>query len=170
MKRVLQLGCLAALLMAVPQSGVAQSRGLGTIVLPLEKLSNGLLLVEMRVNGKPAWLVLDTASEMTVLDNDLLGLSLRDLQSATARLARQDGVRPSVLLRATLSIGPDGSGLRLVNQRVAASDLDGISKTLGRRIDGILGVDVLGKFAEVAIRWRARQLVLVLEEGKDENR
>lgn len=162
MKRVLQLGCLAALLMAVPQSGVAQSRGLGTIVLPLEKLSNGLLLVEMRVNGKPAWLVLDTASEMTVLDNHLLGLSLRDLQRATARLAKQDGVRPSVILRATLTLGT----FSLAEQRVAASDLDGVSRTLGRRIDGILGVDVLGKFAEVTIRWRARELVLVIEEEK----
>jgi len=161
MKKLLQLGCML-LLLAAAAPAFAQER----IVLPLEKLLNGLLLVEIRVNGKPARLVLDTASEMTVLDNDLLGVSRRDLERATARLAQQDGVRASVILRATLQLGPEASGFSLPDQRIAVSELDGVSRTLGRRIDGILGADVLQKFAAVTIRWRARQLVLVAEEEK----
>lgn len=131
---------------------VTQSR----TVLPTENIGRGLILVRVHVNGKPVAMVLDTGTEITILDGSLFGLSPADIRRSTLNLLHQDGTRPSVMIRALLLIGDRA----FPDHFIAVSDLNGVSKTIGQRIDGILGLDILRKFSEVAILWSAHQLVL----------
>ena len=150
-------GTLALLLALALLSPLALAQQRRTFTVPFD-LHNGLILLKGELNGKPATFLLDTGSVKTMVSLDALGYG-----SIHAR-----PVKPS-----KMGAGADGQYLKgrsdiglgectIVAQEIFAVDLSEVSKTLGTRIDGLLGVDVLRGFRQVRIDFKARTLELEL--------
>jgi SnoaL-like protein len=119
------------------------SAGMGARVaraqeLPLERC-DVLPMIEVQVAGLYKWFLVDTAAT-----------SMLNLESFTAGQARDihvtswSGTLATSAKEVTL---PDLSvgRTKLLEVKLPAIDLSAIGKTCGRKIDGILGVDLLGK-------------------------
>jgi ketosteroid isomerase-like protein len=106
--------------------------------LPLERC-DVLPMIEVQVAGLHKWFLVDTAAT-----------SMLNLESFTAGQARDihvtswSGTLATSAKEVTL---PDLSvgRTKLIEVKLPAIDLSAIGKTCGRKIDGILGVDLLGK-------------------------
>jgi predicted aspartyl protease len=102
---------------------------------PLE-LHNDRLFLNVTVNGRPVSALLDSAAEMTVLDDDFAAsLGLAPSGSATARGSGATVMRASFAEH----VAVEAVGVSL-EQRVAIIDLGEVSdRLIGRRVDMILG-------------------------------
>jgi hypothetical protein len=106
--------------------------------LPLERC-DVLPMIEVQIAGLHKWFLVDTAAT-----------SMLNLESFTAGQARDihvtswSGTLATSAKEVTL---PDLSvgRTKLLEVKLPAIDLSAIGKTCGRKIDGILGVDLLGK-------------------------
>jgi hypothetical protein len=85
------------------------------------------------------------------------------VRTGLPKLARSDfssdrpGLRaPDLYTEATLALG----GRTWKNRSVAAMSMAEVSEAFGRRIDGLLGQDLLREFGRVTIDFRARTLRL----------
>lgn len=116
-----------------------------------------VILVNILVNGKPAVVILDTGSNTTMLSPEASGLDPANLRLAfPPKLgAGFEGQRSWGL--ATLAIG----ARTWKDHRVLVADLKSLSNTMHRRIDGILGEDILGKSKYIEIDLEHNRLILV---------
>lgn len=117
----------------------------------------GVILVSILVNGKPAVVILDTGSNTTMLSPEASGLDPANLRPAfPPKLgAGFEGQRSWGV--ATLTIG----ARTWKDHRVLVTDLKSITNTMNRRIDGILGEDILGKSKYIEIDLEHNRLILV---------
>jgi len=127
---VFHKGFLAVLLAAVSLSPVSAAPR-ETFSIPFRDF-HGLILVDVKVNGKPAILVLDTGAIQTQVDRKAMG------QSADLSVLYVD-----------LQI----SECRLRDFRILATDLTRILRDIPH-VDGILGEDWLRSFHSVHIDYR----------------
>jgi hypothetical protein len=126
-------------------------------ILPIEHGTvYGVILVSIVVNGKPAVLILDTGSSTTILSPEVSGLD-------PINLGRADPPR-----KGTGFVG-DGrwgevtlvTGARIwKDHRVLIVDMKSISDAMHRKIDGILGEDILDEFKCIEIDFEHKHLVL----------
>ncbi len=131
--------------------------GAGELRVPLEILrEERLAIVELEVSGKARKFIVDTGSQFTMVDLDCLGISKNDPRWLKAPGGRGAGEWHGLLVRADLKIGPR----RFPEQAVMATDLSPVSRNLGRRIDGVLGQDVLSQFDAVTLDFKEKELVL----------
>jgi len=100
---------------------------------------DGAFLVEARINGTLAVLVVDTGAERSVLDREFAQrLGLRPVEVASIQRPDSAG-QTEVVLVTNLDIqSVHGSGIKMMTDDLAAS-----SGALGVHIDGVLGNDVL---------------------------
>jgi len=144
---------LAAAIMALG----AHSLSAEVLELPFEIDSvQSAILVRASADGKPVLLVLDTGASRTILARELV-------RTGPTRLAPSsfstDGPGLRVLGRyteATLALG----GRTWKNRGVVAMNMAEVSRAFGRRIDGLLGQDLLREFGRVTIDFHARTLRL----------
>jgi hypothetical protein len=128
-----------------------------TFTVPFHNI-NGVILLDAKVNDKPAVLLLDTGAGLTVLSPDAAGWSPADLKKRYAnRLAVGiDGATHSMgNTAATLEVGR-----ALTVTPVAVADLHTFAKTLNIKLDGILGQDVLRGFSVVRIDYKSQLITL----------
>jgi predicted aspartyl protease len=130
-RRVLLLLPLTLLGAGIIRSAYAQSRNI-----------DGTFLIDARVNGSPAVLMLDTGTDHSLLDRefaqrlDLHPVAYEDLQTPYS------SEHTAVILVPHLDIQSiHSSGLRMMTDDLAAT-----SRALGVHIDGVLGNDVICKF------------------------
>jgi hypothetical protein len=130
-----------------PQSGI-----------PFEVNRNfGSILIRAQVNGKPATLVVDTGSSHTILSSELLQVRPLALEHADAPAKGSGYVGSAGWAKATVEVGT----ITWQDRRVLVmSDFQEISNSMGRRVDGILGEDVLKEFDFVGIDFKRHRLVL----------
>lgn len=102
---------------------------------------NGMTLVEGRVDGTPCTLLVDTGASHTTLDlnfvtNRLAGAALREVE-----LVGRTNVAsaPKFVETKTLTIGE----MTFETEGLMALDLSHLSGAVGRRVDGILGMNHL---------------------------
>jgi hypothetical protein len=118
-----------------------------------------VMLVRGEVNGKPATLMVDTGATYTVLSEqaaEAAGVNL-----AIARFRAGPGFRGEAAWgAATLQLGEKTWRER----RVVLMNLEEVSEAYGRRIDGIVGQDLLREYERVVIDFRAKRIVLGAEE------
>jgi hypothetical protein len=128
---------------------------LAAISLPIEMHPEfGAILVTVKVNGKDATLLVDTGAASTFVSAKLAGVE-HELQRS--RFRADAGMDVSgVWTRARLSL----AGWQTTID-VKAIDCAPISQRFKRRIDGILGQDVLRSFGRVTIDFKAKTLELV---------
>jgi len=116
----------------------------------------GSILVQVRINDKPALLILDTGSSHTIIRPEFLGMKPSELiptQTATGGGLKGDAVGRE----ATLQIGR----WKLQKQRVAVMDLRQVLSVYREKIDGILGLDFLFQFERVTMHFKEKTVVLV---------
>ncbi len=136
----------------------------GALGLPAEVLElpfeidsgQSAILVRGSADGKPVLLVLDTGASRTILSGELV-------RSSPGELGRSEfsGDGPGLRARgryteATLALG----GRTWKNRTVVAMSMAEVSQAFGRRIDGLLGQDLLREYGRVTIDFRARTLRL----------
>jgi hypothetical protein len=126
-------------------------------VLPIEHDAVfGEILVSVRVNGKPAVLILDTGSNTTILSPEASGLDPINLRRADPPKKGTGFVGDGRWGEATLA-----TGTRIwKDHRILVADMKSISGTMHRKIDGILGQDILAEFKYIEIDFQHKRLVL----------
>jgi hypothetical protein len=126
-------------------------------ILPIERGTVfGVILVSVQVNGKPAALILDTGSSTTILSPEASGLDPINLRRAEPPKRGSgfagDGRWGEVTLVTGERIWKD--------HRVLVLDMKSISDTMHRKIDGLLGQDILDEFKSIEIDFEHKRLVL----------
>ena len=148
----------AAWVAALATRGWAQeheNKNVGDLILPFEfAAGRGSILIHVRVDNRPAVLILDTGSSHTILKPSAIGLSRSDLASP-----RTGGgvIGDAVGREVTLEIGQR----RWHRRRIAVMDLSQALSAYKERIDGLLGIDLLLEFSQAVIDFKNRRVTLV---------
>ncbi|WP_433966504.1 aspartyl protease family protein [Tunturiibacter gelidiferens] len=104
---------------------------------------DGALLVEVQIDRAPAVLLLDTGAERSLLDREFAQrLGLRPVGFANIQKPYSSDQSELVLIP-----NLDIQSVRIKDMTMLTDDLAASSEALGVHIDGILGNDILGKFA-----------------------
>lgn len=121
-----------------------------TFTVPFD-LHGGLILLKGELNGKPATFLLDTGSNVSFLDMHVAGLI-----QFKAEKVRRVGMAGCLLAHAALNLG----GQSAPEQKFCVADLSDVSKSVGARVDGFIGADVLSEFRQARINFETRTLEL----------
>lgn len=116
----------------------------------------GEILVSVLVNEKPAVLILDTGCSNTILSPEASGLDPINLRRAAPPKTGTGFVGDGRWGEATLV-----TGTRIwKDHRILVADMKNITNAMHRKIDGILGQDILGEFKYIEIDFEHKRLVL----------
>lgn len=139
---------VAFTLLAPPSWGNGQ-----TVLVPFRSVRS-FILVEVKVNGSPATLLLDTGANNTIINIRMYGNAGAPRIEA---VSKGPGIVGNALrLRTDLEIG----GRVLFSQPVSAMNLDELARRFGIQFDGLLGQDILRQFRSVRINYRAHVIEL----------
>lgn len=151
MKRRTHLWFLALLAMLAAQTAAAP------LELPFESNpKRGAILLRGKVNGKAATFLLDTGAAYTVLSVEALGVSHLDLQLSKFSDSGPGLHGEAVWASATLILGKKTWD----DRTVVAMNLSSLAKVYGRRIDGIIGQDLLTEYSRVTIDFKRKSIRL----------
>ena len=127
------------------------------IILPIERPAGfRVILVNVRVNGKPAVLIVDTGSSTTILSPEASGLDPINLERAAPPRKGTGFVEDARWGEATLVTGTK----IWKNHRILVADMKSVSTVMCQKIDGILGQDILYAFKYIEIDFEHKRLVL----------
>ena len=124
-----------------------------TVLLPFRSV-HSLILIDAKVNGNPATLLLDTGANNTIIDAKICG----NVQAPNVEpVTKGPGVIGNALrLRVDLEI----AGRFLFSRPVSVMTLGDLPQHLGAQFDGLLGQDILRQFRSVRINYHARVIEL----------
>jgi hypothetical protein len=105
---------------------------------------NGLILLDVKMTGKPAAVLLDTGAQTTVISPKLANLKPKDSR-AFATVFQGTRAHADLLLSSDLSYKGD----------FYVMDFAETSKQAGTQIDGLLGENILRDFSSVRIDHQA---------------
>lgn len=108
----------------------------GRLVVPT-KLAGGMPIFQVRVGGKPLWMLIDTGSPYTFLDTRL---GLTATRKDTVRGAGGGEVPVSIVDEVAFDIGGMTEKLE-----VRLTDLSALEPLFGHRIDGFFGYELLAR-------------------------
>jgi SnoaL-like domain len=150
----------AAVLMAIFFSSGIAPRATRAQELPLERC-DVLPMIEVQVAGLDKWFLVDTAA------TSMLNLESFDAgQARDIRVTSWSGTLATSAKEVTLPDLTVGR-TKLLELKLPAIDLSAIGKACGRKIDGILGVDLLGKLG-ASINLKEQTIhVVTTEEAHD---
>jgi hypothetical protein len=121
----------------------AFATGRASVGIPFETAQNHIF-VRVRVDGsEPLWFLLDSGAETSVVNMDrakALGLKM---QSGLQARGYGEGTLEAALVQ---NVTFELPGVRVPTKAVVAIPLTALEPFEGRRIDGILGYDVIGGF------------------------
>jgi predicted aspartyl protease len=167
-RRFLSGSCAALALVielaALPQGAFARASTYFE-ALPLVRSRQNHLLVRAFVNGRPAWLTIDTGAPVSVIAlNRRQHFRLKPINAESNLPARVqiNGAFNNVAIARELRIG----GLSLIDEPVVTVDLGGSARAARMahepEIDGIIGADIL--FPTQAVLDCERQLLILKSE------
>jgi len=146
-----RLSCKVWLLVLLaPQVGLAEP---AVLQLPFRSI-NSLILVEAKVNGCRATLVLDTGANRTILNAKSYG----NVKVSAVRQAKNNAgiIGESLRLRVQLELGHQ----YLFSQPVSVMNIDDLARQLGIQFDGLLGQDILREFRFMRIDYKTHVIEL----------
>lgn len=110
----------------------------------------GTILIDATLNGSPVTMILDTGASHSLVDATTFGMT--DMQLQVARMnSRGLGLDADVVWRtANLQM----ADLQWKQQSIEVADLRKLSKIYRRKIDGIVGEDILRNFRSVQINYK----------------
>jgi len=162
--RILAMPLLGA---AVCSAAAARhSREVVRVELPFETVKTAkLMIVRVTIARKTGDFLFDTGDELTLLDREFAGLPKPKCDKDTAHPDGQSGITTVKWV----DVGPMClEGFCLDKRKVGIAEL-GFFPRLGRRIDGIIGQDVLREFDEVLINYRTEIVTLRFGGGGERN-
>jgi predicted aspartyl protease len=149
--------CSLVLVLTVALGQGAFTRLPDPVQVPFEySKAFGLMLIKAEVNGKPSVMVVDTASNETIVSPRLVVLSQLDSKNTVAMAKGSGYPSTGVVATAFLRVGPFSSK----NCEVLVVDLSDLSNSLGQEVDGILGMSVLKTFEVVSVDLKHHKLTL----------
>jgi len=116
----------------------------------------GLLLVKAEVDGKPAVLIVDTGSTISVISPRLATASDRYPSGVMVPRNGSGLVGMGVYAQAVIKVGPFVWGKR----RIVVMDMHEVSKSLDQEVDGILGLDFFSQVTFFAVDTKNHKLIL----------
>jgi hypothetical protein len=140
------------LLLLIPLTNPAHS---GTVKIPFRTVQS-LIVVEGKVNGNPAILLLDTGANRTIISARSYGNARFDLQRAPRRNGGAGFNGYSLRRLADVELAENV----WTAQQVSVMDLDELKQMLRMDFDGLLGQDFLRQFRSVRIDYRAHIIEL----------
>jgi predicted aspartyl protease len=147
---------LVALVAGIPLPALARApvraEALQYDALPLERSSQNHLLVRAEINGKPAVLLVDTGSPLSVVASDRASHFKMDPVSARSKIPARlniNGAFNSMSIARSLRLG----ALNLIDEAMVLIDLSYLRQSSNdreeRESDGILGTDILSPLMAV---------------------
>lgn len=115
----------------------------------------GLVLVKVEVNGRPAVLIVDTASNHTIISSEFADMP-RTMDNTVSTSKGSGLTGTGVFARTTLRVGP----ITWRDHRIVVMDMREFSKSMGQKIDGLLGMDFLTEFELVVVDLKNHKLML----------
>ena len=143
---------LIVLLLLLPLPNRARPRA---IHIPFRTVQS-MILVDGKVNGNPAILLLDTGANHTIISGKAYGKVEFHLQQLRHNLRGPGVSGGSIPLSADLVIADH----RWPAQRVSVMELDELNETLKLHFDGLLGQDILRQFRSVRIDYHTKTIEL----------
>ena len=124
-----------------------------TVQIPFT-LSGGLIIVQANVNGKSASLLFDSGAMRTFVNPEILdGLTT----TTDKAISIADGNKVEVrVVKTAVSLG-DVS----VEVAVSSYDITRFAASIGLRLDGVIGQDVIGKFSGILIDYVRHRITLI---------
>jgi predicted aspartyl protease len=116
----------------------------------------GLVLVKAEVNGRPAVLIVDTGSNHTIISSELADAPSRNLDNVVAASKGSGFAGVGLFTKATLNVAT----ITWRDHKVVAMDMRALSKSLGQKIDGMLGMDFFSEFELVVVDLKNHKLKL----------
>jgi hypothetical protein len=127
----------------------------GMVRIPFHTVQS-LIVVEGKVNGNPAILLLDTGANRTIVSAKIYGSVRFDLQRMPRRPGAAGFAGYSLRRAADVGLGEN----TWTAQQVSVMDLDELKQMLHMDFDGLLGQDFLRQFRSVRIDYRAHVIEL----------
>jgi len=144
---------LVAALLALGLLGPATFAHEETVLLPFRSM-HSLILVDAKVNGNPATLLLDTGANNTIINAKIYG----NVQAPRVELTSKG---PGIVGNALrLHVDLEIADRFLFSQPVSVMNLGDLPQRVGAKFDGLLGQDILRQFRSVRINYRAHVIEL----------
>jgi aspartyl protease len=114
----------------------------------------GSLLVRVRIDNRPALLIVDTGSSHTILRPSIAGVSPAELAAPRSGAGViGDAVGREITLEVGQRVWP--------RRRVAVMDLSQSLSAYQEKIDGLLGIDFFLEFSQAVIHLKNRRVTFV---------
>jgi aspartyl protease len=123
----------------------------------------GLMTIRVTVNGKTGDFLFDTGDELTLLDREFAGFK-SEKPKPEKNGAHPDG-QSGISTMKQVVLGPVCIEKHCFEKRTVGIAELGFFPRLGRRIDGIIGQDLLREFDEVTINYK-KSTVTFSTEGQ----
>ena len=116
----------------------------------------GLVLVKVEVNGRPAILIVDTGSSQTVISSELADITPSVWKNPVFSKKGSGFTGSGVYAKVTARVG----AITWRDHQVVAMNMRELSKSLGQKIDGMLGMDFFSAFDLVVVDLKNHKLIL----------
>ena len=142
----------AIIAMALPLVLPASRVGAQTLTVPL-KIEGPRIFVTVRVNDKIARLLVDTGSEITLVEPQF---AKGAIELKRANIQQQTGIMQASIRELSVTLGE----LTLKDLVVGVLDMTDVKRRTGTSMDGLLGEDILRRFRSVRINFKDKTLEL----------
>jgi Aspartyl protease len=124
-----------------------------TVQIPFS-YSDGLIVIQAKINGKTAALLFDSGAMRTFVNPAVLD-GLKTVSGNAISIADGNAVDVRVV-KTTVSLG-DAS----LPVLVSSYDMNRFAASIGLRIDGVIGQDVIAKFSGILIDYVRHRITLI---------
>ena len=118
--------------------------------------AQAFILVQAKVNGNPAMLLLDTGANRTIVSIKIYGATQFNLRRMRENPSGPGHVGESLRLPADVAL----ANHLWAGQPVSVMNLEDLKQELGVNFDGLLGEDLLREFRSVRINYKAHVIEL----------
>jgi hypothetical protein len=136
---------------------MAQAARSAVVEIPFETSPRrSLILIEVRIDDHPRIFVMDTGSTWTLVNRRIMPVTEFEIRKSRFQNGGSSVVFEGKSVAAAVAIGTQTWS----EWKVLATDLDLLTETYGRSIDGVLGQDILRQFDTVTIDYVLRKITL----------
>lgn len=142
----------------VAQSAAKSSTADQALTIPFDySKSRNAILLHVRINDKPAILILDTGSAHTIIRPEFLRIAPSELQPTHLPPSGGGLVGDAIGREVTLQVG----SWKWAKRAVAVMDISQALSFYAEKPDGLIGLDFLQEFSRVVIDVKAKTISFI---------